>query len=201
MKKFKVGDIVKANIRSSIVYRKTTLEKKWVGWVAAVHEDGSFYAKTISTTSFSDKGTDYEGLDPQYFDLVKRSRKNCVLISNQATILFDENGEKYVSKCSNEEFDLEKGIMMCLCKKHGYTYEDIRRLLDNVEFKEVKEEKRKALVGEYIEIVSPEITGGYYKKGDILKVKKAFPDEIYCEGIGTHIFDSEYVVLRGYKPE
>lgn len=199
MKKFEIGDIVRAN-KLSLVYRSTTLENKWVGRVTAVNEDGFFKAKTIKS-ALDNYGQCYFDLDPRYFDLVKILRKDCALVSNQTTILFDENGEKYVSKCSNEEFDLEKGIMMCLCKKHGYTYEDIRRLLKNVEFKEVKEEKRRALVGEYIKIVSPEITGGYYKKGDILKVKKALPDEIYCEGIGTHIYDSEYVVLRGYKPE
>lgn len=199
MEKFKVGDIVRAN-ENSEKYRITSIINKWVGRVITVDDDGYFSAMTISSIDNS-KGNIYYSLDPREFNLVKSSKTNKVLVSNQATIFFDKYGEKYVSKCSNEEFDLEKGIMMCLCKKHGYTYEDIRRLLKNVEFKEVKEEKRRALVGEYIEIVSPEITGGYYKKGDILKVKKVLPDEIYCEGIGIHIFDSEYVVLRGYKPE
>lgn len=199
MKNFKVGDIVRAN-ENSEKYRVTSIKNKWVGRVITVDDDGDFSAMTISSIDNS-KGDIYYSLNPREFNLVKSSKTNKVLVSNQATIFFDEYGEKYVSKCSNEEFDLEKGIMMCLCKKHGYTYEDIRRFLNNAEYKEVKSVKYKAAVGDYIKIVSPGITGGYYKKGDILKVKKALPDEIYCEGIGIHIFDSEYVVLRGYKPE
>jgi hypothetical protein len=199
MKKVEIGDIVRAN-KLSLVYRSTTLENKWVGRVTAVNEDGSFKAKTIES-ALDNYGQCYFDLDPRYFDLVKRLKKDCVLVSNQATILFDEDGKKHVSKCSNEEFDLEKGIMMCICKKHGYTYEDIRRLLKNVEFKEVKEKKRRALVGEYIKIVSPEMSGGYYEKDDILKVERVCPSEVYCEGKKIHILHSEYVVLVGYKPE
>ena len=159
-----------------------------------------FKAKTIKST-LDNYGQCYFDLDPRDFDLVKRLRKNCVLASDQTTILFDEDGKKHVSKCSNEEFDIEKGIMMCLCKKHGYTYQDIRRLLKNVEFKEVKEECRKALVGEYIKIVSPCMTGGFCEKYDILKVEERRDDVVRCEGVELSILHSEYVVLVGYKPE
>lgn len=56
-------------------------------------------------------------------------RKDKVIFNQPATILY-KDGKKYVSKCeSNERFDEEKGLIMCLLKSHGYTYGDIERLL------------------------------------------------------------------------
>ncbi|MFQ8657463.1 MAG: hypothetical protein ACLR88_06830 [[Clostridium] innocuum] len=81
-----------------------------------------------------------------------------MLVSDQTTILFDEDGKKHVSKCSNEEFDIEKGIMMCLCKKHGYTYQDIRRLLKNVEFKEV--ERRGSVLSNFVAFCENPLASG-----------------------------------------
>ncbi|MCR0144230.1 hypothetical protein MKC88_10220 [[Clostridium] innocuum] len=156
MKKVEIGDIVRAN-KLSLVYRITTLENKWVGRVTAVNEDGSFNAKTIESV-LDNYGRCYLNLEPRYFDLVKRLKRDCVLVSDQTTILFDEDGKKHVSKCSNEEFDIEKGIMMCLCKKHGYTYQDIRRLLKNVEFKEV--ERRGSVLSNFVALCENPLASG-----------------------------------------
>lgn len=199
MKKFKVGDIVEA---IGNYYRITNFKNKWVGRVTYLYDNGRFDAETISSNVSKSDGMSYDDLDPGYFKLVKKTKnKNRALVSNQATILFDENGDKYVSKCSNEEFDIEKGIMMCLCKKHGYTYEDIKKFLENTEYKEVKEMKCKATVGDYIKIVSPMDSVGHYKKGDILKVINSVGVVVACEGVRILISDSEYVVLKGYKPK
>lgn len=154
MEKFKVGDIVKACDDERYSY--TSAKNEWVGKVIRIYDDGEFEAKTIKTRN-GNKGVVYR-LNSGYFELMKRPRTNYVLVSNQATIFFDENGEKYVSKCSNEEFDLEKGIMMCLCKKHGYTYQDIRRLLKNVEFKEV--ERRGSVLSNFVAFCENPLASG-----------------------------------------
>lgn len=199
MKKFKVGDIVRANAKSD-QYDITNIENEWEGTVISVNDRGCFKAITNSSKRCC-QGEVWDGLYPDCFDLVKESKKGKVLVSNQATILFDEDGKKYVSKCSGEEFDLEKGIMMCLCKKHGHTYEDIKKLLKNTKYKDGKEVKRKAAVGEYIKIVSPFMAGDCYKKGDILEVGLEANREVFCKGMQVPIFESEYVVLEGYKPK
>lgn len=55
--------------------------------------------------------------------------KDKVIFNPPATILY-KDGKKYVSKCdSADDFDEEKGLMLCLLKSHGYTYTDIERLL------------------------------------------------------------------------
>ena len=66
----------------------------------------------------------------------------------------------------------------------------------------VKGVKRRAKTGEYVKIVDAVFSYGNYKNGDILKIVRGThgfvgygykPDEI--------LYDSEYVVLEGYKPE
>ena len=48
--------------------------------------------------------------------------KDCRVIFNPpATILF-VGGKKYVSKAHNEEFDEEKGLLMCLAKANGISH-------------------------------------------------------------------------------
>ena len=57
------------------------------------------------------------------------STKNIrVIFSNPATILFVD-GKKYVAKAYNEEFDEEKGLLMCLAKAAGISHLDLKRLL------------------------------------------------------------------------
>lgn len=59
------------------------------------------------------------------------STKNMrVIFSNPATILFVDD-KKYVAKAHNEEFDEEKGLLMCLAKAVGISHLDLKRLLKN----------------------------------------------------------------------
>lgn len=44
-----------------------------------------------------------------------------IIFNNPATILF-VNGKKYISKAHDEEFDKEKGLLMCLAKANGVTH-------------------------------------------------------------------------------
>lgn len=55
-----------------------------------------------------------------------------VLFNNPATILW-VNGKKIVSKAHNEEFDEEKGLLMCLAKAHGISHREIQRMLKSAQ--------------------------------------------------------------------
>lgn len=67
-----------------------------------------------------------------YVTLATRKAKMRVLFSPPATILWVD-GKKYVSKAHGEEFDEEKGLLMCLAKANGITHLDLKRLLKNAE--------------------------------------------------------------------
>lgn len=53
-----------------------------------------------------------------------------VIFNEPATILIvGEN--KIISKAYSEEFDEEKGLLVCIAKYFGISYQDIKRLLKN----------------------------------------------------------------------
>lgn len=51
-----------------------------------------------------------------------------VIFSPPATILF-VGDKKYVSKAHDEEFDEEKGLLMCLAKANGISHLKLKKLL------------------------------------------------------------------------
>lgn len=68
----------------------------------------------------------------------KGQDKYRVIINDPAVILFVEEWNpffgkrqerKYVSKAHNEEFDPEKGLLMCLAKANGISHLDLKRML------------------------------------------------------------------------
>lgn len=62
--------------------------------------------------------------------------------------------------------------------------------------------KRRAKVGEYVKIVNAVLSYGKYKNGDILQiVDDAYGYARYGHNPGEALYDHEYVVLEGYKPE
>lgn len=121
-----------------------------------------------------------------------------VIFNDKATILF-KDGKKFVSKCDNEDtYDKEKGLLLCIAKSAGYTYEDILKLLGTAK-SPVKEVKRHAEEGEYIKIVN-RLHDDRYKNGDIMKVTYTSPyGGVCCNEIP--ILDGEYVVLENYVPK
>lgn len=57
--------------------------------------------------------------------------QNKLIFNNGATILY-VNGKKYVSKCDTEDvFDKEKGLLLCIAKSIGYKYSDIENMINN----------------------------------------------------------------------
>lgn len=67
----------------------------------------------------------------------------------------------------------------------------------------VKKVKRVAKAGEYVLIVNPLGTKANYKKGDIVRISDVnkYGTARYGNGCGELLYDIEYVVLDGYKPE
>lgn len=51
-----------------------------------------------------------------------------VIFNNPATILYI-NGKKYVSKAHEEQFDEEKGLLMCLAKANGVSHLKLQRMI------------------------------------------------------------------------
>lgn len=71
--------------------------------------------------------TPRRALFSDYFAAPKKNETK-VIFNPPATILF-MNGKKYVSKAHNEEFDEEKGLLMCLAKANGITHLQLKKML------------------------------------------------------------------------
>ena len=59
---------------------------------------------------------------------IKQTKK---VIFNGDTTIFIKDDKKYISKVHEEEFDEEKGLLMCIAKSAGYTHSELKRLLKN----------------------------------------------------------------------
>lgn len=76
-------------------------------------------------------------------DMINKGEKKVnnykFIFNDPATILF-VNGEKYVAKAHDEEFDCEKGALVCLMKSFGISHLDLKRMIKNakVQSKEKK---------------------------------------------------------------
>lgn len=79
------------------------------------------------------------------FDRLKKEGdfKEMKIIINEPAVVLIKNGKKYVSKAHNEEFDAEKGLLMCLAKSNGISHLDLKRMLKSaaIQNKKVKKEK------------------------------------------------------------
>lgn len=79
-------------------------------------------------------------VDRSIIALVKKDPE--VIVNGNTTILKFDKKEKYISKtCEEDTFDIEKGILMCIAKKAGYTSSDLRRFVKNAKYQKVKEKK------------------------------------------------------------
>lgn len=97
------------------------------------HDEGIDYDKAIVTNII------------KTFDRLKKEGdfKEMKIIINEPAVVLIKNGKKYVSKAHNEEFDAEKGLLMCLAKSNGISHLDLKRMLKSaaVQNKKVKKEK------------------------------------------------------------
>ena len=82
----------------------------------------------------------WSSLSPISFGLKSR-KKMRVIFNDPATILFVDD-EKFVSKAHNEEFDEEKGLLMCIAKANGISHLELKRMIKNAQRPENKKEKK-----------------------------------------------------------
>lgn len=59
-----------------------------------------------------------------------------VIFNAPATILF-VGDKKYISKAHNEEFDPEKGLLMCLAKANGISHLDLKRMIKGATYQKL----------------------------------------------------------------
>lgn len=188
MSKFKVGDRVRILDGSKI--------KDYAGeWVKSM---GCFVGKveTISGIKEFSNGVvgyklhntrwftfDERGLEPYQNETIVIYRKY-----NEVIALDKRTGKKSIAKCSPEDtFDFNVGAKLAF-----------ERLMNNG----VIEVKRRAKKGEYVKIVDAECSYGNYKNGDILQiVGYTYGYVRYGHNPGEVLYDHEYVVLEGYKPD
>lgn len=91
----------------------------------------------IATTMIvCDDGTSYDRLKKEGdFEEMK-------IIINEPAVILIKNGKKYVSKAHDEEFDAEKGLLMCLAKANGVTHLDLKRMLKKATYQSKKLEHK-----------------------------------------------------------
>lgn len=71
MNKFKVGDIIKANIKSNGAYCVTNQKCGWMGEVIEVVDENRIVARTIAPRSnYGEEYGQYCPLENEYFDIV-----------------------------------------------------------------------------------------------------------------------------------
>ena len=125
------------------------------------------------------------------------------LVKDRKTIVKLSNGKVGVAVCSPEdEFDIYEGLRLATERAYGKA-EPYKKPSS------VKEVERKAKVGEYVKIVTPMLTRGIYKKGDVLLVKyiSVFGEMVSCVHTDEvrewpfSVYNREYVVLENYKPK
>lgn len=127
MSKFKVGDLVKANKLSNVLYGITTLENNCEGIVTEIGVD-EFYLKVTKNDITSKIGEEFwvscrcfdliekfnkkEGTEMNYIDKIQR-----YIINNKAVILFWKDGHKTIAKVDEKDkFDKEIGFMIAFQK-------------------------------------------------------------------------------------
>lgn len=60
----------------------------------------------------------------------EKKEETKVIFNPPATILY-MNGKKYVSKAHEEDFDEEKGLLMCIAKANGISHLELKRMIKN----------------------------------------------------------------------
>ena len=211
--KLKIGD--KVRIRKDLeVFKK-------YGDVIVVPSMEEWFGETV-TVSFIDSDGDFKIKEDDQcwawaLEMVEnKANINKLIFSDNTTILL-KDGKRYVTKCqADDTYDREKGLLLCLAKANGYTYNDICEMLNNAEylgkkpdavkFDGVREVKRPAKVGEYVKVVNATSHNiNDYANGDILKIIKKEKGILeiryyYKNAICKYITEPEYVVLENYTP-
>ncbi len=74
----------------------------------------------------------------------EETSENKLIFKGNKTILI-KDGKEYVSKCADGDvYDKEKGLLLCLAKANGVSYDDLQKMIDGAEDKN-KEAAEKAV--------------------------------------------------------
>ena len=134
---------------------------------------------------------------------------------NKESTTVDDMRKKLKNYCSDmhcEDCKLHSPVCRCGNNTHFMTKdntgnyemndEEIKHAFNIVFGTGTNEIKRRAKVGDYVKIVNAVSSYGNYKNGDILQiVDDAYGYARYGNNPGEALYDHEYVVLEGYKPE
>ena len=102
---------------------------KYKGKTARIVSSEMFYGVMICTLDID--GGAYNWNENMFDNAIGKQAKNNLIFNNGVTILY-VNGKKYVSKCDTEDtFDKEKGLLLCIAKSVGYKYKDIENMINN----------------------------------------------------------------------
>lgn len=134
--------------------------------------------------------------------------------SSKESITVDDMRKKLKNYCSDMHCgDCKLHSPACRCgnnthfmtKDNTGNYEmndeEIKHAFNIVFGTGIKEVKRRAKKGEYVKIVNAVSSYGNYKNGDILKIVDDTGHVRYGYNPVEFLYDKEYVVLEGYKPE
>lgn len=127
MRKLEVGD--KVRIRKDL--------EVGMAYGSDIFVDGMkiMLGKIVTIVSISDIGTFCINEFGYYWtpEMVEEVLPDKLTFNKNATILF-KDGKKYIAKCHPEDtYDREKGLLLCLAKAYGYSYQDIQDMLSNAE--------------------------------------------------------------------
>lgn len=136
-KKFNIGDKVR-------ILKATDGNKTIVGKVGTIINTNDYIAGFVGV-EFSTKiseghtcnGKGKNGYcwhcDIGTFELVTSISPDRIIFRDNATILI-KDGKRYVAKCCDgDTYDREKGLLVCLAKAHGYTFNDLQEMLKGAE--------------------------------------------------------------------
>ena len=100
---------------------------------------GPYTAQQLNQIIGVKEKTEQEKAYEKYLSRKNKYSKYDLKISKDAVILYNKNKKvKHVSVAKDEEFDREKGLMMCLLKDMGVTYSDIQVMLKNYDKEQAK---------------------------------------------------------------
>ena len=105
---------------------------------------GPYTAQQVNQIIGLKEKTEQEKAYENYLSRKNKYSKYDLKISKDAVILYNKNKKvKHVSVAKDEEFDREKGLMMCLLKDMGVTYSDIQVMLKKYDKEQAKLMKEK----------------------------------------------------------
>ena len=100
---------------------------------------GPYTAQQLNQIIGVKEKTEQEKAYEKYLSRKNKYSKYDLKISKDAVILYNKNKKvKHVSVAKDEEFDREKGLMMCLLKDMGVTYSDIQVMLKKYDKEQAK---------------------------------------------------------------